>query len=335
MELIPPGWTTQGVPDFLIIGAQKSGTSSIHNVLAHHPDVYLPEGEVFFFDVDDAEQHPDFFAAPPGSPRAHSFERDFDRFARWYRGLFAAARPGQHIGEDSTTYLASRVAPARIRLLLPDAKLIVVLRNPVARTYSHYWHSVSTGRATLPFARQLAERPGNLLERSYYREHLERYLAHFPASQIHVIVFERFVAQPQEVTDELCAYLGLSPSVDVEQVVQHRNAAQPPLHLGLRLWWNRVASAFARKSYRGRLPHLDPGGVGRAARAAADRPLARALVERWEALQPRRQYEKMPPDVRRALAAQLREANAGLDELLGINLADWWPDWRDGAPDGR
>lgn len=335
MELTPSGWSTRGVPDFLIIGAQKSGTSSIHNVLAHHNDVYLPAGEVFFFDVDDAEQHPDFFSAPPGSPQAHSFDRDFDLFARWYRGLFASALPGQRIGEDSTTYLASRVAPARIRRLLPEARLVVVLRNPVDRTYSHYWHSVSTGRATLPFARQVIERPGNLLERSHYRTHLERYLAHFPASQIHVVIFERFVAHPQTVTDELCAFLGISPTVDVSQVVQHRNAAQPPLHLGLRLWWNRVASGFARKSYRGRLPHLDPGGVGRATRAAADRPLARMLVERWEGMLPKRRYQPMDPDVRRALTAQLRQANDGLDELLGVDLAEWWPHWRDEAPPER
>lgn len=317
-------WTTEGLPDFIIIGAQKSGTSSLHHVLTNHPDVYIPEGEVFFFDVDDADQHPDFFRAPAGTPEAHDFDRDFEMFARWYRSLFASAAPGQRIGEDSTTYLASRLAPARIHRLLPDVRLLVVLRDPADRAYSHYWHGVGTGRSTLPFERQLRERPGNLLERGHYREHLERYLALFDRERVHIVLFEDFIADSQRATDEACAFLGLDGSVDVSSLHAHRNAARPPRHLPTRLWLNRTMGAVTRKSYAGRLPHLSAPRAGAAVRSAGDHPLVRQLLWRWEQLQPRRRYPPMDPSVRAWLDDYYRQANRGLSELLQRDLSGIW-----------
>jgi hypothetical protein len=120
--------TGSKVPNFIIIGAMKSGTTSIHHILASRDDVFLPEKEVYFFDVDDIEQHGDFFIKTKNGWTFHDFEADFDTYFEWYQKYFARAEPGQMIGEDTTTYLASKKAPVRIAKLLPNVKLIAVLR---------------------------------------------------------------------------------------------------------------------------------------------------------------------------------------------------------------
>src|SRR5688572_16204892 len=116
----------------------KSGTTSLHRTLALHPQVYLPPSEVFFFDLDDFDQNPDHL--PLGRARrpvVPDFDARRDDYLDWYASLFEPARDDQVVGEDSTTYLASERAPARVRALLPDVRLVFLLRDPVERAYSH------------------------------------------------------------------------------------------------------------------------------------------------------------------------------------------------------
>src|SRR5512139_536133 len=165
---------TAGLPDFIIIGAPKCGTSALHLILAHHPGVFIPDLEVYFFDVDDISIHPEFFQRRDGFT-LHDFDRDLDTYLDWYRSLFAGAAPGQLVGEDSTTYLASRRAPERIARLLPSVRLIAMLRDPVARAYSNYWHNVRRARTARSFEETLRLEPGSLLTRGFYAEQLARY----------------------------------------------------------------------------------------------------------------------------------------------------------------
>ena len=92
------------VPDFIIIGAMKSGTSTIHSILSEREDVFMPEKEVYFFDVDDIEQHPDFFVRTSAGWTYHDFEKDFDTYYSWYSRFFQAAGDDMFVGEDTTTY---------------------------------------------------------------------------------------------------------------------------------------------------------------------------------------------------------------------------------------
>ncbi len=316
---------TSGLPDFIIIGAQKSGTSSLHSILAHHPRVFIPEREVFFFDVDDVEQHPDFFVRTRGGWTDHDFERDFDRYLDWYRSLFEDARPGQIIGEDSTTYLASRAAPGRIAAMLPQVKLIALLRDPVTRAYSHYWHAVSTGRATMTFEQSLQRARGNLITRGRYLEQLERYLAHFGRERLQILLFEEFVSDEQSAVDGVCAFLGLEPGVDLSTVDPHRNRASPPLSLPARLLVNRLFQRFTAKSYRGRIPNMPSYDPGSLASRIERHPLARRLADGYESLRPRRRYPPMRPETRAHLEGVFRRANAGLSDLVGRDVSEHWP----------
>ncbi len=321
----PEDVDTRGLPDFIIIGAQKSGTSSLHAILAHHPRVYIPQREIFFFDVDDVEQHPDFFVRTARGWTDHDFERDFATYLAWYRSLFEDARPGQVIGEDSTTYLASRAAPGRIAATLPGVKLIALLRDPVTRAYSHYWHTVSTGRATMTFEQSLRHARGNLITRGLYLEQIERYLAHFDRQSLKVILFEEFVSDEQSTVDDVCAFLGLDPGVDLSTVDPHRNRASPPLSLPARLLVNRLFQRFTAKSYAGRIPNMPSYRPDSLSSRIERHPLARRLADGYEALRPRRRYPPMRPETRAHLEGVFRRANTGLSELIGRDVSRHWP----------
>ncbi|WP_259082583.1 sulfotransferase [Salinibacter ruber] len=125
------------LPDFIIGGAMKCGTSSMHAILSSREDVFIPEGEVHFFTLGDPIQSPETVKF---DPERTVFNLNDEKKVEWYRSFFEGADSDQLIGEDSTTYLSSRVAPERIRELLPDVKLIFMLRNPVDRSLSHYRH---------------------------------------------------------------------------------------------------------------------------------------------------------------------------------------------------
>ncbi len=319
----------QGLPDFILIGAQKSGTSSLHHVLASHSGVYVPPGEIHFFDVDDIEQHPDFFVrVGRGRQRRwviHDLERDFETYVAWYRSWFRRAEAHQLIGEDSTTYLASRLAPRRIAELLPEVRLIAMLRDPVRRCYSHYWHNVGTGRATLSFEKTLRRRPGMLLTRGYYRDQLSRYLRHVPRDRLLVLFFEDFVADPQRVTDQACAFLGLPESVDLAQVSAHQNAANAPLSLRGRLLLNRTLGSILAKSYNRRIPNMPGYNPAWQWHELASDPRLERLRQAWESVRPKRPYPPMQPDTRRFLEGVYRRANQGLSEIIEMDVESRWP----------
>src|SRR5688572_14326389 len=114
------------LPDFLIVGAMRSGTTSLHKYLQAHPDVFVASGK-----------------------EVHFFDRRYGRGLDWYRSRFAGVTTERVVGEATPAYMYDENAIARIAHDLPDARLIVVLRNPVDRAYSHYWRNRSRGRENL------------------------------------------------------------------------------------------------------------------------------------------------------------------------------------------
>ena len=207
-----PAVGTPRFPDFIIAGAMKSGTSSLHAMLSEHPRVFIPPGEVGFFDHDDFCEHVDYFVTNDGG----FCDRDFDeRLAErldWYRSLFAAARPDQLAGVDSTTYLSSRAAPSRIARHIPHARIIILLREPASRAYSQYWHMLSAGRMLYSFEDTLRLMPERILTRSCYVAAVRRYLECFPRRQLHFVAFENFARDPSAGTTETLEFLGLGGS---------------------------------------------------------------------------------------------------------------------------
>ncbi len=311
------------LPDFVIVGAQKCGTSSLHHILAQHPQVFIPTGEVFFFDVDDVDQHPDFNVHVGDEWVSHDWEGDFERYLAWYADFFSRAPSGAMLGEDSTTYLASRVAPQRIAETLPDAKIIIMLRDPVARAYSHYWHGVRMGRGTRTFEQTLTQQPGNLLRRGRYAEQIRRYQQWFPAERLKVLFFEEFVRDTQAAVDAICAWLGLASSVSLDDIQTHRNAASAPLSPTLKRAWNQLKQPFSSGRYTRHLPGT-PGFVPPSQRQQARESWLAAAYDRVNEGRTRRRYPPIKPETRRLLEQHFRRENAQLSELLQRDVSELW-----------
>lgn len=317
---------TSGLPDFIIIGAMKSGTTSIHHILSQHDGVFIPDSELYFFDVDDIVQHPDFFILTESEWTYHDFEKDFDQYLEWYKRFFADARPGQLIGEDTTTYLASSKAPERIGELLPNVKLIAMLRDPVARVYSHYWHNVSAGRVTKSFDATLRLNGGNYLSRGYYLKHLRRYESFIAKGNLKVILFEEFLKDKQAVIDELCSYLGLEGSVDVTSLDSHKNRSSAPFNLSARLFSNRIYRLFASTQSNRDIPNMPNYSGG--TRKAVRRPPRPGLLTKFGNVMgsrlPKRKYPPMRRETRVFLEKIYRSENMGLSELIGKDVSEYW-----------
>jgi len=198
------------LPDFLIIGAQKAGTTALYAYLRRHPNVTGPPWkEVSFFD------------------------RHYRRGEAWYRGNFPIKRHAL-VGEASPSYLFHPLVPERVATLVPHARLIVLLRDPVDRALSHYHHEVALGREELPFEDALAreeERTRGEVERMLqdpayfsetwwnytyvargrYAEQLERWLAFFPREQLLVLASDELSDEPEETYARVLEFLGAAP----------------------------------------------------------------------------------------------------------------------------
>jgi len=141
-------WTSQkpeSLPDFIIGGAMKSGTTSLHAILNSHPDIGISHNELGFFDIDNLLQHPDFnFYDKINDKWINQSMQDHPELLwKWYYEQFEGLKKtASVIGEDSTTYLCSEIAAQRIALQKKPIKLIFILRHPTKRTVSNYLHSI-------------------------------------------------------------------------------------------------------------------------------------------------------------------------------------------------
>jgi hypothetical protein len=208
------------LPGFLIIGAQKAGTTALYSYLREHPAIAGPPWkEVSFFD------------------------RHFWRGDAWYRGHFPnrlylrrmRTRTGVEpiVGEASPSYVFHPLAPQRVAALVPDVRLIVLVRNPIDRALSHYHHEVALGREALRFEEALEQEetrlegePARMLDPRYfshawwnftylsrgrYAEQLERWLEIFPRERLLVVPSEDLLDRPDETYGHVLEFLGAPP----------------------------------------------------------------------------------------------------------------------------
>jgi Tol biopolymer transport system component len=206
-------------PSFLIIGAQKSGTTWLARHLRNHPEVFLVRGEVHFFDKD------------------FNFARGRD----WYESHFAPATTQRAIGEKTPEYLWANGKGAEGHLpdvhrnlgsMYPDARLIVVMRNPVSRAVSAAHHLIRTGRCSpllsiddllIGEKRHLAEAHGVIPKGRYY-EQIQAYLEYFPREQFLFLLFEEDVVKaPHETLAQTCRFVDVNPGFQFGTVNQPVN----------------------------------------------------------------------------------------------------------------
>jgi len=250
MESSASSHDTTLAPDFVIAGAMKCGTTTLHQMLAAHPGVYMPEPELHILDRSNIIQHPDFAFFKNQQWNKHS-ELGKQASQRYYQHFYQFAKAGQLKGEDSTTYLCSPRAIKQLVELNPSVKLLVVLRHPTKRAYSHYWHMVKTGRVIYRFEDLLVNQPETVLSRSMYSEQLVNILRYIPKEQLKIVLFEDLVKDTQQVLEGVLRFLNLEvASLPEHTYSMHANRTYYPRFTNVQLIKNRLFRKSANISYR-------------------------------------------------------------------------------------
>ncbi|WP_261366928.1 sulfotransferase family protein [Stieleria sp. JC731] len=309
------------MPGFIICGAMKCGTSTVHALLEKHPAVFVPKDEVNFFDIDDIFQHSDFFIN--GSERWHvpNILDGSTRYWEWYQRFFQEAPSDAILGEDSTCYLASPRAFKRIGMQEQPIKLVVCLRQPTQRAYSQYWHMLRTGRAMFTFEDTLRFIPSMVLARSMYLEQVRRMLEFIPRERVFFFVLEEFVSDKAGIAKGLSDFLGIDYSLFPSDALQtHTNKAKFPRSVRLQALKNRMLRSAGNQQYVGRLPYsVDIG--------SRQMPLAARAIE-WvhNRINPSRMgaTPKMEASTKEFLDDFFRRELDGLSELVGKDLEKYW-----------
>ena len=258
------------LPSFLIIGAQRAGTTSLFRYLLRHPDVAGPSGGD---------------SAVWWVKETHFFDEKFSKGVDWYRSFFPLAstreRHRKHgndlrAGEATPYYMFHPAVPARVAATIPDVRLIALLRDPVERAYSHYQMMSRTGREKLGFEEALAAEPERLagveealmaneevllpsgsrahhqhrhrayFARGLYADQLERWLEHFPREQLLVLKAEDMLAEPAGMYAEVLAFLGLREWT-LDDFPEHNKKPYSAIDSGTR---ERLEERFAEPNAR-------------------------------------------------------------------------------------
>lgn len=203
------------LPNFLIIGAAKSGTTALYHYLKQHPQVYMsPQKETNFFAFEGQRVH---FRGPGDEETSDSIITTLDS----YEDQFRAASNESAIGEASPWYLYSADAATNIYRRIPDAKLIAVLRNPADRAFSSYLHVVRHGRENLGFEEGLLAEEERIAQGwepiwhyqrvGFYAEQVKSYLDLFGREQTRFYLYDDFLKDPYGVLTEIYEFLGVDP----------------------------------------------------------------------------------------------------------------------------
>ena len=272
------------LPDFLVIGAPKAGTTALHAALAGHPQLYMsPVKEPKFFLTDGP---PPRRGGGPGDVqtyREHIWRRDD------YEALFSAAPAGTRCGESTPLYLHDLAAQRRIRELIPQARLIVTVRDPVERAHSNWTHLWSAGLEPIhDVVRACAAEPQRVaagwssfwqyVGLGKYGEQLQHLYTLFPRDQVLVLRYREIVDTPAAALDVICAFLDVKQGI-LDELPRENVTAHPDRTL-THLAVSRVQRAGAAV---GR--HL-PGALGTSITDRLERILQQKGKERqpvtWE-----------------------------------------------------
>ena len=314
------------LPDFIVIGAAKSGTTALCADLALKDDVFVT-----------TPKEPEFFA------RDDRHAEGLESYAR----LFEGARPDQVCGEGSTLYTLSPHFPqtaARMARAVPDAKLVYMMREPVSRAYSFYGQLVKNyqnatrdlavhrsfedcldpdapraprERFFAPFDAHYPDVPGIFLDGGDYPAQIRAYLEHFPRENLLFVTFEEFVRDPAAVMPRIHAHIGAAPVAPGAASPKAVNVASEHFD---RARVDRFAAGITGKApILRKVSRALPTGLLRTLRRQAFRAFGGGAAAADSSRPP-----KMRPETRAMLAARYAPQRAELASLTGLDLDRWW-----------
>ncbi len=297
------------LPNFLIIGAAKSGTTALYLYLRQHPQIFM-----------SACKEPHHFSYTEQTKQTNGID-DFVRNAvtdfTAYQHLFDDDKNACAIGEASPTYLYVPGTAERIHEAIPQVKMIAILRNPVARAYSAYMHLLRDGRepaenfqeALALEEERIAKNWGPLYhytKMGMYAEQLERFYNVFPKEQVKIILYEDFTKEPQRVLEEVYGFLGVDSHFLADMSIRPNLSGRPKS----RFWQRVMAKTFSR-----------PNPV-----RALSRVIFPESVRMWVTTRLRKmnlQREKLDETTRHELQEIFRADVLKLQEMLDCDLSAW------------
>jgi len=265
------------LPNYLIIGSARCGTSYIAKNLGSHPEVFMPlEKELHFFD------------------------RNYSNGIDYYKSLFPDSNSNKYkaVGEATPAYLYFPEIPGRIKEHLPDAKLIISLRNPVDAAYSMYWNAYAADERTrkMTFEEKLQQEP-RLIEGGKYFEQMQRYMGLFPKENIHIIIFEELMANANAEFAKLYKFLGVDETF-VSPYLRHEiNSSGMKVGKSMLLYY----------LYKGFLNYLKI-----------------PEISRWLEKLNTNMHSSMNKTTRKLLENEFSDSNKSLQTLIQRDLAQWW-----------
>lgn len=277
--------TEPPLPEFLIVGPQKCATTWLYDCLYDHPDVLMPE--------TDSVQY---------------FDMNYQREEQWYRGHFTQYDGESVVGEETASYIRSEMAPKRIAETIPDAKLIFILRNPIDRAFSHWWHEKSKNKHSFDFEEVLEnfDLYQNWIVPGLYHRHLMRFSEYFPEEQIKICFFDDLVENDKQYVQDVYSFLDINdeyiPSLINQKVNQGRFRG-----IGQTFVYNIIVSTYKKIAPK---PAIE-----------AVRPLHRRIRK---SLASRTEYEEgMDEDIRERLEERFVNDIRDLSDYTGRDLAHW------------
>jgi len=288
-------------PDFFIVGAAKSGTTSLYRYLIQHPAIFMPRlKEPHFF----GEWHP--------TTGIEDLEE--------YLDLFAGVSEEVRAGEATTAYLYSSRAAQEIRRFRPNARIMMILRNPVDRAYSNYWEQ-REGKyweqrdpvETLSFEQALEAEPERIRQGwgyafhyvacGRYTEQVARYMDVFTEEAVRIYLFEDLLRDAERVCRDIFSFLEVDPGYPIRAGKAHNPSGPPRSALISKLLYDRLS---IKESVKKVLPIT-----------------ARKSVKEWLRARNVRPTPKMNPETRSMLQAVFRKDIHHLEDLIGRDLSHW------------
>ena len=192
------------LPNFIIIGTQKSGTTWLYEVLKTHPEIKMA--------YDRKE--------------VHFFDRYFDRGIEWYQERFPYDERFI-IGEATPKYIYDKKVPERIYNSIPEVKLILSLRNPIERAYSQYKYLVQEDNYQQDFKQAIKEYP-DILKRGLYFEQIDKYLNFFEREKLKILIFEEMINKKKDKLHEVADFLNIEMDFDEDIIYGKSNVSRVP-----------------------------------------------------------------------------------------------------------
>ncbi len=286
--------------DFFGVGAPKAGTTWLARCLAEHPQIcFSAEKETNFFN----DRHLYY---------VRKWSSNYPRGMSWYENFYAHFKPGQKRGEFSVAYLYDNKAPYRIKKNFPDARIIIVLRNPVDFFYSHYVHARYI--FDLPPLKELLA--SKFADYGFYSRYVEKYLRFFPRGSVLITLYDDIEKDPGGFLKKIYGFLQVDENFIPPSLHKTVNPSAPKMTGEARFFYairNKLLKTGIGKKMN-RFPRLKASLSGIEIRIAKSLP---SLSRR------KKRYEDMPADIRAKLNEIYYPEILRLEKITGIDFGAW------------